>query len=484
MRLHLLFSNRLFLTASLASLLCGPAKAQPFSNLHSFAGDPSPEGAYPSAGLVLFGSTLFGTTDWAGVDLGGGTIFKINTDGTGFEVIYSFSPGDPPRGLVHTNVDGSAPSTRLVLSGATLYGTTRTGGQSANGTVFRINIDGSNFGILHDFSAVDASALTNADGARPEVPLVLSGDTLYGGTCEGGSYGGGTVFKIKTDGTEFATLHSFSALSNYPDTFAWTNADGNFPVGLTLSSGTLYGTTMQGGLAGRGVVFKVNTDGSGFAVVHNFSGTDLSFPLAPPALLGRTLYGSTYAGGAYNYGGLFKVNTDGTGLTCLHSFNGADGSDPRAGLTLWGDILFGTTFEGGGYGRGSVFKLRTDGTGFANLYSFPARSAGALPKSGPLVLSDGSLYGTTLRGGKSDVGTVFRLLVDLEPPRLRLTCDGLRVVLEWPALPAGYRLQAATMLGSGGDWQDVPDPPIEADGLNRVEISASRSSRFFRLRKN
>jgi len=41
--------------------------------------------------------------------------------------------------------------------------------------------------------------------------LVMSGDTLYGTANFGGGQGGGTVFKLKTNGTGFAVLHRFTA---------------------------------------------------------------------------------------------------------------------------------------------------------------------------------------------------------------------------------------------------------------------------------
>ena len=65
------------------------------------------------------------------------------------------------------------------------------------------------------------------------------------------------------------------------------------------------------------------------------------------------------------------VNTDGTGFTILHSFTGgSDGADPFAGLILSGNTLYGTARFGGSSGNGTVFAVNTDGTGFTTLYSF------------------------------------------------------------------------------------------------------------------
>src|SRR2546421_5718932 len=137
------------------------SSAQIFTVLHSFSG---PDGQRAESRLALEGNTLYGTTSGGFSD--NGTLFKVNTDGTGFAIVHSW--GDPdwfyPRAVI--------------LSGSTLYGATDGG---ANGTVFKVNTDGSGYAVLKAFA-------TNESGL-PRDGLVLGGDTLYGST-------GGTVFKI------------------------------------------------------------------------------------------------------------------------------------------------------------------------------------------------------------------------------------------------------------------------------------------------
>ena len=68
---------------------------------------------------------------------GNGTVFKINTNGTGFSILHNFSETyTNPPGSYTTNSDGSSPNGGLILSGNTLYGTAWTGGANGNGTVF------------------------------------------------------------------------------------------------------------------------------------------------------------------------------------------------------------------------------------------------------------------------------------------------------------------------------------------------------------
>jgi uncharacterized repeat protein (TIGR03803 family) len=83
---------------------------------------------------------------------------------------------------------------------------------------------------------------------------------LYGTAQEGGTWGEGTLFKVNTDGTGFTTLHSFTALDGL---FPYPNSNGAIPYGgLILAGSNLYGTASIGGGSGYGTVFRVTVDGT------------------------------------------------------------------------------------------------------------------------------------------------------------------------------------------------------------------------------
>jgi uncharacterized repeat protein (TIGR03803 family) len=397
------------LIIGLGLMMAGSGTAQTFTTLRSFGF--TDDGLQLEGGFILSGNTLYGTTG-AGGQTGNGTVFKVNTDGTGFTNLYNFSATLYPS---YINSDGASPYGTLILSGNILYGTAAYGGPNGYGTtgygtVFAVHTDGTGFTTLHSFTFG-----TNSDGANPFAGLVLAGNTLYGTTCNGGSANCGIVFKVNTDGSGFTNLHNFTEISGYP---FLTNSDGACPkAGLILSGYTLYGTTSLGGTNGDGTVFALNTDGTGFTNLHNFTAFDPS-PSAALLLSGNTLYGTTLKT-------VFALNADGTGFTNLYSiaagdydydvypfiYTNSDGSDSHAGLALSGNTLYGTASLGGSSGYGTVFAVHTDGEGFTNLHNFTGRgSDGAYPES-ELTLLGNTLYGTTKQGGSLDAGTVFSISI-------------------------------------------------------------------------
>ena len=118
-------------------------------------------------------------------------------------------PGYGAIDLVHqfmpSNIHGAYPYGDLVGDGTYFYGMTSNLGLNNGGTIFRINNDGSGFLPLHAFPGFGAG------GRRPYGSLIISGTTLYGMTAFGGNASeNGTIFKIETDGSGYTVLHEFS----------------------------------------------------------------------------------------------------------------------------------------------------------------------------------------------------------------------------------------------------------------------------------
>ena len=409
-----------------------------FSAFRSFTN--APDAGNPKADLVVSGDGFFGTTIGGGAS-GVGALVVGQTNGS-VTVLRSFSVLSPHTA---TNSGGASPSALVVLSGGRLYGTTTIGGTAGNGTVFSATTNGSTFSVLHDFSLLDAQAGTNSDGAVPWGGLILSGDTLYGTTSSGGAGGFGTVFSVKTNGSNFATLYSFTA----QDPVTWTNADGAMPCGgLVLRNGMLYGTAAAGGFGNGGVVFALRADGSNFSVLHHFASVD----------------------------SITKTNVD--------------GSAPVANLFAVGATLFGTASAGGSGASGSVFAVRTNGSEFQIVYSFSAvesgsgtNADGARPVGG-LTLAGTSLYGTTFAGGPGAAGTVFSLPFPITPAVITSIANNYdgSVTLFFQGTPNSTNvIQSATGVGASVLWQDVSTNVADLAGSWQfTDPAASFPAQFYR----
>src|SRR5262249_43929932 len=151
---HTMSNNRAFLALGLFTTLslipAGRAAVQSGMMINT-------EGAFPAAGLVLCGNTLYGTAQ-AGGNWGNGTVFAINTDGTGFTALHSLY-----------GAEGMIPYGELVGSSNKLYGTATAGGSADAGTIFKLNTDGTGFAPVYNFTADPGS--TNSDGAEPYAGL-------------------------------------------------------------------------------------------------------------------------------------------------------------------------------------------------------------------------------------------------------------------------------------------------------------------------
>src|SRR5665213_3159379 len=172
------------LIAGLNLIPAGRVTAQTFTTLYNFIHG----GMQPTGSLILSGGTLYGTASRGGSS-GGGTVFAVNIFGGGFATLHNFNINNPS--------EGANPQAGLILSGNTLYGTTVRSFNLGFGTVFAVNTDGTGFTNLHSFMAMSTNSsgnYTNSDGAIPEAGLILSGNTLYGTADIGGSSGNGTVF--------------------------------------------------------------------------------------------------------------------------------------------------------------------------------------------------------------------------------------------------------------------------------------------------
>jgi uncharacterized repeat protein (TIGR03803 family) len=449
---------------------------QTFNVLHNFTGGW--DGGGPRAGLTLADGQLFGTTVY-GTTNDCGTVFAMNTNGSGFRNLHVF--GFDQSLFLTTNSDGEESWASMLFADGVLYGTTYSGGTNGTGTAFAVSTDGSFFTNLYIFGSGN-------DGTSPAAGLVLIGNVLYGTTSLGGTNSNGTLFKIDTNGTGYVNMYDFTVFP--PPHQILSNTDGAYPdAGLVLVGTNLYGITSSGGLNEWGTVFSIHQDGTGFMVLHEFSDDEGGTPLGGLLLHGNKLYGTKESGGLNFDGSVFAINADGSGFTNLYSFTGGnDGAHPWCPLAILGYTLYGTTDDGGANSNGTVFAINIDGTGFTNLHSFTApsppyygvgtNSDGANPYGG-LVICGNTLYGTAKHGGSGAGGTVFSITLPL--PALNITLSGTNVVLTWPTNGISYTLQSANNLVPPVTWSAVLPLPAVVDGQNTVTNPVAATQQFYRL---
>jgi uncharacterized repeat protein (TIGR03803 family) len=352
------------------------------------------DGINPQAGLLLasdgklYGTTLFGDASQLATT---GTVFRVATDGTGFEIVHRFKPyttinvlGSP------VNADGANPEAELIEDAdGWLYGVTRAGGAGGTGVVFRMSRDGTTVEVLHQFGAISTasgvSPIKNPDGYAPSGTLVKVEGYLYGTTSAGARYGNGTLFRVSTDGSDFDTLFEFPA-TTASTTTPPTNAAGATPfAGLTVGAdGLLYGVASAGGTSGAGTVFAYDpakftepVDGAepgieAFQAVHNFDGNNGARPTGELRVgLDGRLYGTTAAGGTgsggtlTNLGTMFVVERSGDAYTFarLHAFDGSEQGSAPVGrlLQLDASTFVGITQAGGRCGQGTLYQYSATG---------------------------------------------------------------------------------------------------------------------------
>jgi uncharacterized repeat protein (TIGR03803 family) len=273
---------------------------------------------------ALYGTTLVGggsACSNPSYASGCGTVFKLTPAGSGFTetILYSFQGGN----------DGAYPVATLIADGTgALYGTTQYGGSSASGcaspsgiagcgTVFKLTPSGSGYSetVLYRFQG-------GTDGADPQSALLAGGDgTLFGAAYLGGDLNGhtnhGTVYELMPSGSGYSerVIFTFSSPAEgaFPQDVNGLYADGN---------GNLYGTAAGKGYPGGcGVVFKLAPSGSGFTetTLYGFRGSRVHDGCNPNASLtadpSGTLYGTTINGGLRKlnghhrgFGTIFKIS--------------------------------------------------------------------------------------------------------------------------------------------------------------------------------
>jgi len=284
-----------------------------FTRIYSFCSlAKCADGSQPWGGLSLGkDGNLYGTTMWGG-SLSSGTVFKLTPAGA-LTTVWNFDNG----------TDGGAPWYPPLqnLVDGDFYGVSNTQYSGDYGAFYKL--------VPTTNPPYKESVPINfnyTDGNDPNLPTQGTDGNFYGSTLSGGTKGLGLIYKTTASGVE-TIFHNFTG-------YATSNADGAYPIGVMVegNDGAYYGVTWQGGSSNLGTVFKVASNGT-YTLLHSFTGhPDGAYPRSG-LILGSdgNFYGTTLNGGTANDGAIYKVTPSGqvTILYNLCSQSGcADGFSP------------------------------------------------------------------------------------------------------------------------------------------------------------
>ncbi len=343
-----------------------------FTVLHNF---DYTDGGEPESPTLLLGNRLYGTTI-EGAANSTGCIYSVDTNGTGFKVVYSFPSANFGGGY-----------TNLSFANGKFYGIAQ-GGANDSGIVYSIDSSGADFKDIFNFNGTDGTA-------NGRVQFVISGYKLYGITSDGGAHHYGTIFSIDTNGGGFKDMYDF----NY--------TDGAHPFSPLYLVGTkLFGMASYGGPSNDGCIFSIDTSGTGYRDLLNFNGTNGRSPDAPLTFVGGTMFGTAGFGGLYDYGVIFSMDTSGSRFKKLFDFNGLNGWSPLCNFVISGSVMYGIVEFGAANNDGGLFSIDTNGGNFTDILDFNGTN-GQQPHD-YLILAGNTFYGTTTEGGFFGYGEVFK----------------------------------------------------------------------------
>jgi uncharacterized repeat protein (TIGR03803 family) len=336
---------------------------------------------------------------------GGGTLLRMNMDGSGLAKVYDFvgTTGSSPMGSVLQAANGK------------VYATCINGGTDSSCVICSYDLTTNTYTDVWNFNVTQ--------GDFPMSGLIqVPGGMLYGAASAGGASTTGVIY-------------SFNTITNtYTDLYELSGPDGISPCGspMLASDGKLYGITSgysfySGQTIGYGGIYSFDITNNNFTDLYFFGGIKDGFGFGSLIEHNGLLYGMTSGRPRYtplqllnipgctpnnlsaiNKGNIFSFDPATQTYTSLYAFNNTDGEAPYGSLLLASDgKLYGMTSSGGTNSLGVIFNFDLVTNTYSKLYDFDS-AHGCIPMGDLMQSADGKLYGATSAGGANSSGVIFR----------------------------------------------------------------------------
>ena len=221
---------------------------------------------------------------------------------------------------------------------------------------------------------------------------------LYGTTVNGGLNGQGVIFEYDPANSLYTEVYHFAVLDG-------SGAVGSF---LLASNGKLYGTAFSGGIYNGGTLFEFDYTTYAFVKLHDFNTSSIYFPAlgeltehAPGVFIGVTQFG-----GSSNAGGIFEFDLNTNTYTVKTNIDQTTGLYGIGSLVKAGNNLYySSTMQGGLNGLGVLYSYDYLTNTITKVYDCDFVGGGSCVAS--LLHEAGKLYGVTATGGANNGGAIF-----------------------------------------------------------------------------
>ncbi|HEY5824314.1 MAG TPA: choice-of-anchor tandem repeat GloVer-containing protein, partial [Cyclobacteriaceae bacterium] len=139
----------------------------------------------------------------------------------------------------------------------------------------------------------------------------------------------------------------------------------------------------------------------------------LFVPLLKAQVVNPRLWISSDFGGK-GHGSIVNTDLMGQNLKTIKIFEGDPmGADPGSGLITGLDgNFYGTTMRGGAFDKGTIYKIAKNDNSFTKLFEFNGTTQGGYPMGNLVQSANGELFGVTNGGGSNGMGALYKIAPD------------------------------------------------------------------------